>query len=680
METTLPPTDYPTRGRVAAGLVAGLLFLLPVARYDGFLYPHFSLLVLFHLAVLALLLIWAFPVRAAAPRSSGSYSAQILLGAYALVSVASCFWAPDRRLSAIGSIPIVFGVIWALLLAQLLRDPRDVRLILRGAFLAGTLAALSASYYVLREGQISFVEKVLGHRNFLAIFLLPPILFGLADLFSPILVPGARRDSVLGLPDVVVSVCVALMILALLMCKSWGALLGLAAGAICLLACRLSWQKRAYILFGAIGLVVVGLAVLSLPSISARLIKHAQATRWFMWQGALRMIADRPLLGWGSGMFMPYFADYKPTAPMEYGWLTVITIYPHNELLLVVAEGGMLALALYVGAFGVAMRNHLSATESAEERSRRVVGWAVFASFVAMTVHGLVSVALRFWAPYALYWTLLGLMLAWPRLGQQPSRQKPSVSTVRLTGFSAAVVIVILLLWGVVWCEAKAEWLMSGALKKSMSAEQVSARFAEAAKLSRYVPDYFIALVRRATVLRQSGKIDQAIEVYEEVERKAPGYGAHGSTRRHLGKLYLQRVRGNGKRSKEARDKDLKRATEVLGRAVKQNPYNWDARLALAHALAATSRDKLPLALEQVHAVLEGQPEKDQAEAYALLGGLLPLIGKKKEALAAMNRARSLCDPRKKALFKQISEARNRLLKELEAAGERKPAQPPARP
>jgi len=351
METTLPPTDYPTRGRVAAGLVAGLLFLLPVARYDGFLYPHFSLLVLFHLAVLALLLIWAFPVRAAAPRSSGSYSAQILLGAYALVSVASCFWAPDRRLSAIGSIPIVFGVIWALLLGQLLRDPRDVRLILRGAFLAGTLAALSASYYVLREGQISFVEKVLGHRNFLAIFLLPPILFGLADLFSPILVPGARRDSVLGLPDVVVSVCVALMILALLMCKSWGALLGLAAGAICLLACRLSWQKRAYILFGAIGLVVVGLAVLSLPSISARLIKHAQATRWFMWQGALRMIADRPLLGWGSGMFMPYFADYKPTAPMEYGWLTVITIYPHNELLLVVAEGGMLALALYVGAW-----------------------------------------------------------------------------------------------------------------------------------------------------------------------------------------------------------------------------------------------------------------------------------------------------------------------------------------
>ena len=262
-----------------------------------------------------------------------------------------------------------------------------------------------------------------------------------------------------------------------------------------------------------------------------------QATRWFMWQGALRMIADRPIFGWGSGMFLPHFADYKPTAAMEHGLLGNITIYPHDELLLVAAEGGLIALGLYLAGHFFAVRGHLRKAQ-AEDAPLRIAAWAVFGGFLAMFTNGLVQISLRYWAPAAAYWTLLGVMIAsgrseapapaGARLGSRADAMAPLRQRVR-DGHRGG---------GGRRLQRRQGGMAPGRRVEQawMKAKDLIRNDIEAARFSRYVPDYLIALRSRAEYEWRAGNDDAAIAEYEEIERVAPGYGP---VRRILATLYL---------------------------------------------------------------------------------------------------------------------------------------------
>ncbi|MBH3000356.1 O-antigen ligase C-terminal domain-containing protein [Serratia marcescens] len=113
----------------------------------------------------------------------------------------------------------------------------------------------------------------------------------------------------------------------------------------------------AAILFG----ILVGLGGLwfggeTIMSISH---EHSNQARWTMLQDTLSMIADKPLLGWGYGSFEFAFQHYRinqatPTI------VTEIARHPHNEVLLWVVEGGVVALIgwafILLGAFRVVCR------------------------------------------------------------------------------------------------------------------------------------------------------------------------------------------------------------------------------------------------------------------------------------------------------------------------------------
>ena len=278
-------------------------------------------------------------------------------------------------------------------------------------------------------------------------------------------------------------------------------------------------------------------------------------------------------------MFLPHFADYKPTAPMRYGWLTSLTLYPHDELLLVCVEVGIVGLALYVGGLAALCRSHLRQAES-EGGGDRLAGWTLFAAFLAMSVHGLFSVALRYWAPSAMYWTLIGMMAAFPyatRMQTAAGKKMPgAVAIWRRAEFVLVLAVVCAAWWGVVWSGAKAEWLMRGAVsgREIMPAEYVDI-LGRAARLSRYVPDHLVAVRRRAGALRRMGRLDDAIGEYERLERIAPGYGP---LRRILAALYIERAR-SGSRVPAGREMDMRRAAELVHKALKQYPYDAKARM-----------------------------------------------------------------------------------------------------
>jgi tetratricopeptide (TPR) repeat protein len=653
------------RGWIAAALAAAVLLAVSAAKWDGFGYRSYPGAVIFQCGALALLLAWAWPRRLPVGTWRALRPAAYLFCAYAAFSMASSAWAPEPRLAAIGSLPMFFGVTWTLALGHLLTDQRHTRLILRGMFAAGTVAALAGLLYVLLSGQGSWtvqihglgeffralwqrgylLESVEGHRNFLATFLLPPLVMGLADLLTPLLTRPAQRGATLGLSAVVLWPCLLLMLGVFALCQSWGALLGLIVGLACVFAARLSPRARWGLLAGFLLLIVSAFICLSLPAVNARLMQSHQATRWFMWQGALRMIHDHPIFGWGSGMFVLRFADYKPTGAMEFGWLGNITIYPHDELLLVAAEGGLIALGLYLAGHFFAVRGHLRKAQ-AQDASLRIAAWAVFGGFLAMFTHGLVEVSLRFWAPAAAYWTLLGVMIASDRSGGPAPADTRRGSRVDATLlFVSASVMVVAAAVGIVFSGAWAEWLIGGA--SNMPGMEAKAQLkalirndAEAARFSRYVPDYLVALRSRAEFELRDGNEDGSIAEYEEIERVAPGYGP---VRRILATLYLDRARKAASLSRRAATADLQKAVERIKLAIRQNPYDADSRLVYADLLLQPPDRNVPAAIGELRAAVKGDPKRMEPRYW--LATLLARSGQKEEARAVLDEAAALCPP-----------------------------------
>ena len=645
-----------------------VLVVLCLVSWKGFRYPHYAGAVIFQCAVLVLMLAWAFPNSTTRPPGRRANAGVLFLAAYAFFSVCSSLHASDKRLAAVGSVVIVFPVVWALALGHVLRSRHHFRLLLRAVAAAGTVAALSAASRVVYrlatrpeavDVALESVQEVLGHRNFLAVFLLPPLVLCVADLAAGVLVKGVARGGPLQLPRWLTAACSVLMLACLALCTSVGSVLALAAGAGVLLGVRLSRRARWRALAAVVALGAAGVVVLSLPQVVARLAPYEKFQRWFLWEGTVRMFLERPFLGWGSGMFLPKFALFKPHDPMRYGWLRQYTVYPHNEVLLVAVEGGMLALIAYLGGLFSGVGSCLGAAERETDPQWRLTLWAVTAGFAAMFVQGLVTVSLRFWAPAALYWTLIGLMLAARNLGadNEPLIRCPPVR--RRAGVEAARFLCVLAAAGlalvyVVWSGTHSEWLLGGAYRNVTrktpdgQSQQVLERvewtfprcfrsrpakrgeyardMMRAAALSRYVPDVLAALSRKAHMYRKRQRIPEAVEAYEAVEAVAPGYG---TVRRTIAALCLEQ----GKKMPDARGQRpwLQKSIEWYDLALEQNPYDYRSRVETAAVLIQASMRNLPKVTEHLMVVAEAPPGRRndtfRKRALALLAFARQRIG-----------------------------------------------------
>ena len=651
-----PSPNRSARASPVAWTAAALLISISIARWSHFARPAYAGAVLFQLAVMIGLAALAYTGGRSPRRMAGWYA----LLAYAVWAGLSFLWSDTPVLSAIGSVNVWTGAGWALILALAIRDDDDLRLVLRAVFAAGALAALMGIFLVLKHWSLPSILHVQGHRNFLAIFLLPPILLGMAELTRTRLARSPART--LRWPAGVVAPLTAAMFVALLLCLSWGAMIGLAVGAYCVAAPLLSRRWRIALPAAAVALVALALITLSLPPVMDKFIRSAQSTRWFMWKGALDMIAQRPWMGWGTGAFVLNFADFKPTDPMKFGWLTSITIYPHNELLLVAAETGIAGLLLYLLAHGAALVRLGRAADAADDRAFGSAGWVVLGGLAAMFTHGLVEISLRFWAPAAMYWTLVGVALAFPKILPHshtptlPHRRYPLPARVLLTAAASLLALAGALF--VIWPGAKSEWLMWRAADLGGTTPGCAELYARAARESRYVPDAIQSQAWSARALAVTGRRDEAIRAYEQVERIAPGFGP---VRRMLADLYRQQANAVGPRDPAAGVAELQKSVEMLQRVVRQNPYDADARLDLANDLMRASRRNLSAALEHAQAAVDAAP--DNPETHLLLARLLVEGGRLPEALDALQRAQALSkDPAQHQRIAQlITSLRSRL-------------------
>ena len=180
---------------------------------------------------------------------------------------------------------------------------------------------------------------------------------------------------------------IAVIAFGLILTKSRTAWVGTSIGAVLLVIAqlRVSGIRRAghlltvgYVLF----LILVVATGAALTSLDVEVISEAPKSlqyRWEYWSSTLRMIRDNVVLGVGPGNFRQHYVRYKlPGASEE-------VTDPHNLILDVWANGGLVGLVGLVGVALFAGRRLLEALQTAEiqtsgsakssDRKKKETGW-----------------------------------------------------------------------------------------------------------------------------------------------------------------------------------------------------------------------------------------------------------------------------------------------------------------
>lgn len=291
-------------------------------------------------------------------------------------------------------------VAYALMAASVWRSLGDVW---RALFAMSGLGIGMALFSLYHYYVIGVVENTGGVRRILAIYHSPNHLalflgrlITLCFAHALFAVAVLRRRALAVLP----AVALALMLVVLYFTYSRGALIGIAAGLLVLLA---GWRPRVALAAGAGGLL---LAFVVLPLLAGD--RYLQAVplfqRVYVWRSALAMGLDHPVLGVGLDNFLYYYPQYiLPEARLEPD-----LSHPHDLVLDFWLRSGILGLAAFAG-IQVYFWGRI---RSLATRSDAWIKWAALAlaaSMVDFLVHGLIDnsyflidLAYMFWFTVAL--------------------------------------------------------------------------------------------------------------------------------------------------------------------------------------------------------------------------------------------------------------------------------------
>ncbi len=599
-------------------------------------------------AVCLLLLVWVAAKLSAAEqgetnpaKTARRYLPELLLGAFVLLNYASVAWSGLAYVTFLAAFALGFRIVWGLLIGTVNWRGRELKLICAVIVAAGFMASVATLILYLR-GEPEFDAIVIGHRNFLACFLIAPMTLVAYAVLSgkP---AGLAESGWLSLGILVL----APMAYTFILCQSNGADIGLVATGLFLVGAHISRAWRARMIVALAVCAVIGIVAVALAwgHIRPRLIVSEQATRYFHAVGSLNMIRQRPLLGWGAGTFMSRYPHFRPIEGEQYGWMSQITLHPHNEYVSVATQAGLVGLALFLAALAIIFRRAWRAATGGDKWL--VIG--LLAATVGMAVHGLFDIQLSFWGAGTLFWTLIGVLISVGRIqfGDQRSEATgqerredtlspllpisgrrtpiPAVST-RLALFAVCAVVVVL-----IWWEVPLQGLLGeNSLTRAGEARRFG-RLAEAEALyqksivqSRYAVDYILAYGRLGECLAESwgrqaaraggiAKLEESARALESLRLLAPDLGIFDT---ELGAVYRALAEDASQTSPARARLYLERAAAMLNAQVTVRPYQSALpRRLLAESLHDLSARYLPVCIEQLRAALLVDPEDARARS-----------------------------------------------------------------
>jgi O-antigen ligase len=261
-----------------------------------------------------------------------------------------------RRMGALTECSILLAALW--ISAYTLRSPQRMSMLLRAMCAAGLVSSMYgiAQYfgwdpllpkagYEAGEGIFRIVRPpgTLGHSDYFAAFLLWPVFAG----------AGLWRDERSLAYKVLGAAAAAAGTMAIVLSGSRGALLGLAAG-VCVLAALRPPSLRAAATTAALAAVALGAFYFSPGGERLRARAHwigedrVGGARPLLWRDSLRMIAAKPLTGFGLDTFVAEFPHYQ-SEELAREYPDFYHESPHNIFLDALTAEGVPGLLILVG-------------------------------------------------------------------------------------------------------------------------------------------------------------------------------------------------------------------------------------------------------------------------------------------------------------------------------------------
>ncbi|MDO8691684.1 MAG: O-antigen ligase family protein [Dehalococcoidia bacterium] len=314
-------------------------------------------------------------------------------------------------------VEIIEPLLFYLMLLSALRGERAVWRMANAFVLLGVGVSIFALYHYFFIG---IVENTGGVQRMLGIYHSPNALGLFLGRVAPVaLALGLRRRDAKytrsplsvrirmwmdgrgpGWPHLV---AVPLIGASLLLSFSRGAWLGAMVG----FALIAAFRGRRALLALAGGAAVALLAAIPFHGLGRLVSDVTTEQRLYVWQAALRIIADHPLTGVGLDNFLYYYRERGYMLPEA--WAEPDVSHPHNLLLDFWTRLGVLGLASLVWLQLSFWRRGLRLHAALKGRSLQFVALALMASMADYLVHGmldnsyfLIDMAIVFWFTYGL--------------------------------------------------------------------------------------------------------------------------------------------------------------------------------------------------------------------------------------------------------------------------------------
>jgi len=317
-------------------------------------------------------------------------------------------------------LPQLYGLITFILVIHYF-DKNDIRKLIYCCISPAAIASVYGILQYLHLDPINwtipverqFVASFFGHKNYFAMFLL---------LMIPLTVFSAyiAGKSVLG---VVVGLLAGLMIVALVVSYSRGALISLIISSFMVTIFWFSikkrskwkWKRIPIFLSSALAVIIIFLILFALiipKNIQADFIDLVKNRRYIdriqYYKAATEIISKYPVFGIGPGNFVTSYPLNKkhkvpPRSPDE------VLHHVHNSLLEIWLEYGLFALVVYLGILAAFFRKWFERIMTPDHPSDRSMLLFVFLALIAYLTYSLFTVAAQYMSSIFYFWLVLGI-------------------------------------------------------------------------------------------------------------------------------------------------------------------------------------------------------------------------------------------------------------------------------
>lgn len=335
---------------------------------------------------------------------------------YALLVVASGWWAVDVSATVTGLWSLVVGLAVGLICAALVTTRADLRVVL-GAFVVAGGAVGVLALVALIGGAAERATGAQGDPNIFALYQLLAIPFVLVALAEA----DRRRSRWL------LAAIVAILVVSVAASLSRGGLIALAVPAILVLAAPHALGlviRRRSLFIGLAGVVIVACMTFSDPLLTrfegGKEEETAGSGRLNEWRAAWTSIQERPLLGLGHGGFIARsnaLVRRTPGVDLRRFRIRNEGLRAHSVYIETAAELGAVGLALLLGLLtstALALRRAMLRARAA---GLGLVSRMAYATLVALATWAVASAFLSTGSSSSL-WVLVGLSLALAALAE----------------------------------------------------------------------------------------------------------------------------------------------------------------------------------------------------------------------------------------------------------------------